>query len=82
MSKKRKKRANKNLAKKENLQNSSPFVPILDPSDVLDVMAECDKGNCFHGFCFSDPKRKNDYETIEWLIENLHHKVKEFSMLE
>lgn len=71
MSKKRKKRANKNLAKKENLQNSSPFVPILDPSDVLDVMAECDKGNCFHGFCFSDPKKKNDYETIEWLTENL-----------
>lgn len=71
MSKKRKKRANKKLAKKENLQNSSPFVPILDPSDVLDVMAKCDKGNCFHGFCFSDPKKKNDYETIEWLTENL-----------
>lgn len=59
------------MLRKENLQNSSPFVPILDPSDVLDVMAECDKGNCFHGFCFSDPKRKNDYETIEWLTENL-----------
>lgn len=69
MSNKRKRK--KNLKKAEKLNNSSSFVPVLDPVDVLDLMAKCDKTDCFHGFAFSDPKRKNDYETIKWLTENL-----------
>ena len=65
--KKRKKR--QNLEKKAKLDSS--FVPVIDPSDVLSIMAKCGKEDCFHGFCFADPKRKNNYETIQWLTENL-----------
>lgn len=71
---KRKNKRAKNTKEKLNSSfpnSSSSLIPILDPADVLDLMARCDDKGCFHGFAFSDPKRKNDYETIQWLTENL-----------
>lgn len=67
MSKRKRKKSNQK--KKEQLNSS--FVPVLEPTDVLDMLAKCNTNDCFHGFAFSDPKRKNNYETIKWLTENL-----------
>lgn len=66
MSKKKRQRK-KNQAK----LNSSSFISVIEPSDVLELMAKCGDRDCFHGFTFSDKNRKNDYETIKWLTENL-----------
>lgn len=66
----RKQRKNRKKAK-NNLNSSSSFVPVINPEDVLDVMANCDRGDCFRGFHISDPKKRSDEETIQWLTENL-----------